>query len=76
MVKQSPASLYKTASPGAIQGGDHLECVQGNIQLQDASLDNTPEELNPLKQALERALLHKDEAAGIREALEAEVWHD
>ena len=50
--------------------------LQGNIQLQDANLDNTPEELNPLKEALERALLHKDEAAGIREALEAEVQWD
>ena len=49
------------------------DAAQGNIQLQDANLDSTPEELNPLKEALERALLHKDEAAGIREALEAEV---
>ena len=50
-----------------------LDVAQGNIQLQDANIDSTPEELNPLKEALERALLHKDEAAGIREALEAEV---
>lgn len=50
-----------------------LNVAQGNIQLRDANLDSTPEELNPLKEALERALLHKDEAAGIREALEAEV---
>lgn len=50
-----------------------MDAMQGNIQLQDANIDSTPEELNPLKEALERALLHKDEAAGIREALEAEV---
>lgn len=61
--------------PGQASPGDStLDVVQGNIQLQDANIDSTPEELNPLKEALERALLHKDEAAGIREALEAEVF--
>lgn len=34
---------------------------------------NTPEELSPLVEALERARQQLEEATGVREALEAEV---
>ena len=43
------------------------------MQVQDVIQDNTPEELTPLIDALERAKRQQEEATGIREALEAEV---
>ena len=43
------------------------------MQVQDVIQDNTPEELTPLVDALERAKRQQEEATGIREALEAEV---
>lgn len=42
-------------------------------QLPEVVERNTPEELSPLVDALERARLQQEEATGIREALEAEV---
>ncbi len=41
--------------------------------MEDVIQQNTPEELAPLIEALERARQEQEEATGIREALEAEV---
>ena len=43
------------------------------VQVQDVIQENTPEELIPLVDALDRAKRQQEEATGIREALEAEV---
>lgn len=43
------------------------------MQVQEAMQENTPEELTPLVDALDRAKRQQEEATGIREALEAEV---
>lgn len=51
-------------------------CLQAKavlVQVQEVIQDNTPEELTPLVEALERAKRQQEEATGIREALEAEV---
>lgn len=43
------------------------------LPVEDVIQENTPEELAPLIEALERARMQQEEATGIREALEAEV---
>ena len=49
-------------------------CQQAPVlQMEDVIQQNTPEELAPLIEALERARQQQEEATGIREALEAEV---
>ena len=51
-------------------------CLQAKavlVHIQEVIQDNTPEELTPLVEALERAKRQQEEATGIREALEAEV---
>ena len=45
------------------------------VQVQEVIPENTPEELTPLVDALDRAKRQQEEATGIREALEAEVSH-
>ena len=59
--------MTRTYHGGWGQGG------QAPPQLPDVVETNTPEELAPLVDALERARAQQDEATGIREALEAEV---
>lgn len=43
------------------------------LQVEADIEQNTPEELTPLIEALQRARQQQEEATGIREALEAEV---
>ena len=45
-------------------------CLQLSLDLKEL---DSPEELHPLKDALERAKRRVDQSTGIREALEAEV---
>ena len=47
-----------------------LMFVQLSLNLKEL---DTPEELNPLKEALDRAKRRVDQSTGIREALEAEA---
>ena len=51
----------------------HLQAKAALVQVQEAMQENTPEELTPLVDALDRAKRQQEEATGIREALEAEV---
>lgn len=50
----------------------YCTAVQLTVDLQEL---DSPEELNPLKEALERAKRRVDQSTGIREALEAEASH-
>ena len=50
-----------------------LQAKAALVQVQEAIQENTPEELTPLVDALDRAKRQQEEATGIREALEAEV---
>ncbi len=50
-----------------------LQAKAALVQVQEAIQENTPEELTPLVEALDRAKRQQEEATGIREALEAEV---
>ena len=53
-----------------------LQAKAALVQVQEAIQENTPEELTPLVEALDRAKRQQEEATGIREALEAEVeWN-
>ena len=51
----------------------HLQAKAALVQVQEVIQENTPEELAPLVEALDRAKRQQEEATGIREALEAEV---
>lgn len=51
----------------------HLQAKAALVQVQEVIQENTPEELAPLIDALDRAKRQQEEATGIREALEAEV---
>ena len=53
----------------------HLQAKNVLVQVQEVIQENTPEELTPLVDALDRAKRQQEEATGIREALEAEVRH-
>ncbi|BDA44544.1 probable glutathione-regulated potassium-efflux system protein KefB at C-terminar half [Coccomyxa sp. Obi] len=68
------------ASPGASDGngsapssGQLANTEAPVLQMEDVIQQNTPEELAPLIEALERARQQQEEATGIREALEAEA---
>lgn len=67
-----PETAFLLCTEGCLTGYEYVSRLFTQLNLDLKELDS-PEELNPLKEALDRAKNRVDQSTSIREALEAEV---